>query len=50
MPLLVNISNEEQKRQYLENLYNEIYFKDIVESKGIKDKDSFERLIKLLAS
>ena len=50
MPLLVNIASEEQKRQYLENLYNEIYIKDIVENKGIKDKDSFERLINVLAS
>ncbi len=50
MPYLLNINNEKEKEQYLKNLYNEIYIKDLTERNGIKDTNSFEQLMEILAS
>ncbi len=50
MPLLLSMDNDKQKTAYLNNLFKEIYIKDIVERNGITNQDSFERLINVLAS
>ena len=50
MPYLLNLNTEERKKEYLKQLFSEIYIKDITEKNGIKDIDSFEKLLKVLAS
>ena len=50
MPYLLNLEGEERKKEYLKNLFSEIYIKDIVERNDIKDIDSFEKLLSVLAS
>ncbi len=50
MPYLLNIDNEENKQEYLKNLFSEIYIKDITERNGLKDIDSFSKLLNILAS
>lgn len=48
MPLILSMNGNKQKATYLQNLFQEIYIKDIVERNGIEDPDSFERLLKVL--
>lgn len=50
MPYLLNIDSEVSKQEYLKSLFTEIYIKDITERNGIKDIDSFSKLLKILAS
>lgn len=50
MPYLLNIDNEENKQEYLKSLFSEIYIKDITERNGVKDIDSFSKLLNVLAS
>lgn len=50
MPYLLNIDNEENKQEYLKNLFSEIYIKDITERNGLKDIDSFSKLLNILSS
>ena len=50
MPYLLNIDNEENKEEYLKSLFSEIYIKDITERNGVKDIDSFGKLLNILAS
>ena len=50
MPYLLNIDSEENKQEYLKNLFTEIYIEDITERNGVKDIDSFSKLLKILAS
>ena len=50
MPLVLSYQKPEQKINYLKNLFDEIYFKDIYERNNIANKDSFETLINILAS
>lgn len=50
MPYLLNIDNEENKQEYLKSLFSEIYIKDISERNGLKDIDSFSKLLNILAS
>ena len=50
MPFVLNINSEKEKEHYLKNLFSEIYLKDITERNEIKDIDSFEQLMKVLAS
>ena len=39
MPGLINIDNDEDKKAYLNNLYNEIYIKDLVEHGKIRREE-----------
>ncbi len=50
MPYLLNIKSESEKEQYLKNLFSEIYIKDITDRNGIKDIDSFQKLLEVLSS
>ncbi len=50
MPYLANEKSESEKEKYLKNLFSEIYIKDIAERNGIKDTDSFLRLLEVLSS
>ena len=50
MPYLINLNGEERKQEYLKQLFSEIYIKDITERNGIKDIESFEKLLCVLSS
>ena len=36
MPYLLNLKEDRQRKDYLEQLFNEVYIKDIVEREGIE--------------
>lgn len=50
MPGLINIDKDEDKKAYLNNLYNEIYLKDLVEHGKIKREDVLDKMLDYLAS
>ncbi len=50
MPFVSLLNDEESKKDYLNQLLEETYIKDITERNNIKNIDSFEKLIKILAS
>ncbi len=50
MPGLINIDNDEDKKTYLNNLYNEIYIKDLVEHGKIRREDVLDEMLDYLAS
>lgn len=50
MPGLINIDNDEDKKAYLNNLYNEIYIKDLVEHGKIQREDVLDKMLDFLAS
>ena len=50
MPLVLNYENEQRKAEYLKNLYQEVYLKDLVERNGILDPENLDRLVKILSS
>ncbi|MCR4662201.1 MAG: ATP-binding protein [Clostridia bacterium] len=50
MPYLINLNGDERKQEYLKQLFSEIYIKDITERNGIKDIESFEKLLCVLSS
>ena len=49
-PYTLSLQAEEQKRIYLEGIYETIVLKDVVENKGIRDVSRLKRLIKFMAS
>lgn len=50
LPPLVLQTNEKQKREYLANLFETTYLKDIIERNDIKRKDVLDAIINILAS
>ena len=50
MPGLINLKTNEEKKSYLDNLYSEIYLKDLVEHGKIKREDVLEEILNYLAS
>lgn len=50
LPLIRNIDSEQKKINYLNNLYNTVYIKDLVERNNIKKVLEFEKLIKVMSS
>lgn len=50
MPHIINETSIEDKMNYLKNLYNEIYIKDIIERNNVKRKDVLDDLLDYLAS
>jgi len=50
MPYLISLNSDERKQEYLKQLFSEIYIKDITERNGIKDIESFEKLLCVLSS
>lgn len=50
MPGLINIDKDDDKKDYLNNLYNEIYLKDLVEHGKIKREDVLDKMLDYLAS
>ena len=50
MPGLINLKIDEEKKAYLNNLYSEIYLKDLVEHGKIRREDVLEETLNYLAS
>lgn len=50
LPPVVLQTNEKQKREYLANLFETTYLKDIIERNDIKRKDVLDAIINILAS
>lgn len=50
LPLILNKKNDEEKSQYLKELFEETYIKDIVERNNIQRVDILDSLINMLAS
>lgn len=50
MPLILSRPNDTAKMNYLTSLFNEVYFKDIVDRKNIERQDVLEQIADLLCS
>ena len=50
MPLVLSMKTDQEKADYLKNLFNQTYFKDIVDRYGIKRVDVLDSLVNILAS
>ena len=50
MPFLLTKQDETSKIEYLENLFKEVYIRDIVERKHIEREDILSSIIDLLCS
>ncbi|MBQ2860434.1 MAG: ATP-binding protein [Peptococcaceae bacterium] len=50
MPRVLQMSEEQDKKEYLSNLYRELYIKDIVERNGIEREDILNNILDFLAS
>ena len=50
LPYLLHLKNDEQYKQYLSNLFDEVYIKDIVERNKIERIDILEDILNVLSS
>ena len=50
MPYLLNLKEDRQRKDYLAQLFNEVYIKDIIEREGIERPDVFSDILDFLAS
>lgn len=50
MPFVVSIQEEQDKAAYLKNLFEQVYFRDILERYDIRRKDILDSLVSVLAS
>ena len=50
LPLITTMKTDRQKVSYLENLFKEVYLKDIIERNGIEKTQELENLLNVLAS
>ncbi len=50
MPLILSYDTSDQKEEYLRNLFNLTYHKDVIERNGIKNEKELEILTKVMAS
>ena len=50
MPRILQIADVQDKKNYLSNLYSELYVKDIVERNGIEREDVLNNILDFLAS
>lgn len=50
MPLVISRPNDAAKMKYLQNLFSEVYLRDIVERKKIKREDILDSILDLLCS
>ena len=50
MPFVVSIQEEQDKAAYLKNLFEQVYFRDILERYDIRRKDILDSLVNFLAS
>lgn len=50
LPQIVSFNNEEQKSDYLKNIFTNVYLKDVIERNKIKETDQINTLVDILAS
>lgn len=50
MPRILAMADDQDKKEYLSNLYSELYVKDIVERNGIEREDILNNILDFLAS
>lgn len=50
MPYLMNLRNESDKMNYLKNLFNETYLKDIIDRNNLKSNNSLRNIVNVLCS
>lgn len=50
MPYLLNLKEDRQRKDYLAQLFNEVYIKDIVKREGIERPDVLSDILGFLAS
>ena len=50
LPYVVNLKDDISKKEYLKNLFNEIYLKDIKEREKIKNDDDMNDILNVLSS
>lgn len=50
MPLLLSLDTEKKKKDYLNNLFEITYFKDIIEKNSLKKNEVLESIAKIIAS
>lgn len=50
LPYVVNLKDDMSKKEYLKNLFNEIYLKDIKEREKIKNDDDMNDILNVLSS
>jgi len=50
LPQLLQIEDEQKKREYLRNLYELTYLKDVIDRNRIKNVDGMRQLVRVLAS
>ena len=50
MPYLLNLKTDEQRKNYLISLFEEVYIKDIIERHKIERKDILEDILNTLSS
>ena len=50
MPRILQMTDDQDKKEYLSNLYSELYVKDIVERNGIEREDILNSILDFLAS
>lgn len=50
LPLILSLESSQQKSNYLHNLYQTVYLKDLIDRNGIKKAVEFDALTKVMAS
>lgn len=50
LPLILSLETNQQKINYLKNLYSTLYLKDLIDRNGIKKPTEFDTLVKVMAS
>ena len=50
LPLILSLETNQQKINYLKNLYSTLYLKDLIDRNGIKKPTEFDTLLKVMAS
>ena len=50
LPYIATLNNDEDKVQYLQRLFNEVYIKDIIERNHVKNDLALERLLDIISS
>ena len=50
LPLILSLESSQQKSNYLHNLYQTVYLKDLIDRNGIKKAIEFDALTKVMAS
>lgn len=50
LPLILSLETEQKKSEYLKDLYETVYFVDIIERHKVRNKNEFDELVRIIAS